>query len=101
MFRDARNGQPEWRKIMAPLAGPWVALLAMKCGGAPLPVSPALRKNLLRKGFPNDLDELAIIGRRYLFLGDARMLSAELRIRTATSPPVQETLSKESEIAAK
>ena len=100
MFRDARNGQPEWRKIMAPLVGPWVALLAMKCGRAPLPVSSALWKGLLRKGFPNDLDELAVFTSRSLFLGDARMLSAELRIRTATTPPVQETLSKESEIAA-
>jgi len=72
----------------------------MKHRRAPLPVSSALWKGLLRKGFPKRLDELATFARRYLFLGDERLLLAELRIRTATTPPVRETLSKESEIAA-
>jgi DNA-binding NtrC family response regulator len=100
MFRDTRKGQFEWRNTIAPLLGDWVALLAMKHQRAPLPVSSALWKGLLRRGFPNDVDELAMFARRYLFLGDERLLLAELRIRTATTPPVRETLSKEREIAA-
>lgn len=100
MFRDARKGQFEWRNTIAPLLGDWVVLLAMKHQRAPLPVSSALWKGLLRKGFLNDLDELAVFARRYLFLGDARMLLAELRIRTTATPPVRETVSKEEKIAA-
>ncbi len=100
MFRDARKGQFEWRNTIAPLLGDWVVLLAMKHQRTPLPVSSGLWKGLLRKGFPNDLDELAIFARRYLFLGDARLLLAELRIRTATTSPVRETLSKGTEIGA-
>jgi hypothetical protein len=100
MMFDACKGQIEWRNTIAPMLGDWVALLAMKHQRAPLPVSSALWKGLLRKGFPNDLDELAMFARRYLFLGDERLLLAELRIRTATTPPVREALSKESEIAA-
>ncbi len=92
MFRDARKGQFEWRNTIAPLLGDWVVLLAMKHRRAPLPVSSALWKGLLRKGFPNGLDELAIFARRYLFLGDARLLLAEL--------PVREILSKEEKDAA-
>jgi hypothetical protein len=100
MFRDARKGQFEWRNMIATLLGDWVVLLAMKHQRAPLPVSSALWKGLLRKGFPNGLDELAIFARRYLFLGDARLLLAELRIRTAATTPVRETLSKEEKVAA-
>ena len=84
MFFDARRGQFDWRNTIAPLLGDWVVLLAMK-----LPVSSALWKGLLRKGFPNGLDELAIFARRYLFLGDARLLLAELRIRTAATTPCE------------
>jgi len=101
MLRDARTGQFEWRNTIAPLLGDWVALLAMKHRRAPLPVSSALWKGLLREGFPNDLDELGILARRYLFLGDARMLLAELRIRTAATASVRETLSKEDKIKRK
>jgi len=100
MVRDARTGQFEWRNTIAPLLGDCVALVAMKDQRAPLPVSCALWKGLVREGFPNDLDELATFARRYLFLGDERLLLAELRMRTATTPRVRETLSKESEIAA-
>jgi hypothetical protein len=100
MFSDARKGQFEWRNTIAPLLGDWVVLLAMKHRRAPLPVSSGLWKGLLRKGFPNGLDELAIFARRYLFLGDAQLLLAELRIRTAATTPVRETLSKEDKIAA-
>jgi hypothetical protein len=49
-------------------------------------------EGLLRKGFPNGLDELVIFARRYLFLGDARLLLAELRIWTAAAMPVRGTL---------
>jgi hypothetical protein len=101
MLRDARKGQFEWLNTIAPLLGDWVVLLAMKHRRAPLPVPSALWKGLLREGFPNDLDELAILARRYLFLGDARILLAELRIRTAATASVRETLSKEDKIKAK
>jgi hypothetical protein len=100
MFRDARKGQFERRNTIAQLLGDRVVLLAMKHQRAPLPVSSALWKGLLRKGFPNDLDELAVFTSRSLFLGDARMLLAEPRTRTATTPPLREILSKEKKIAA-
>jgi hypothetical protein len=82
------------------MLGDWVVLLGMNRRRAPLPVSSALWKGLLRKGFPNGLDELAIFARRYLFLGDARLLLAELRIRTAATTPLRETLSKEEKVTA-
>jgi hypothetical protein len=72
----------------------------MKHGRAPLPVSSTLWKTLLRQGFLNDLDELGNIARRFSFLGDERILLAELRIRAGATPPVRETLPKESAIAA-
>ncbi len=100
MFYDARKGRFEWRNAIAPLLGDWVVLLAMKHQRAPLPVSSALWKSLLRKGFLNDLDELGNIARRISFLGDERLLLAELRIRAVTTPPAREILSKEREIAA-
>jgi hypothetical protein len=98
MFRDGGKGQFEWRNTIAPLLGDWVVLLAMKHRRAPLPVSSALWKGLLRKGFPNDLDELGVFARRYLFLGDARMLLAELKDRTGTASHVRAALPKYSEV---
>jgi hypothetical protein len=89
MFRDARKGQFEWRNTIAPLLGDWVVLLAMKQGRAPLAVSSTLWKVLLGQGFLNDLDELGNIARRFSFLGDERLLLAELRIRTATTRPFE------------
>ena len=83
---------------MGPLLRHLVALLAMKHGRAPLPVSSTLWKTLLRQGFINDLEELGNIARRFSFLGDERMLLAELRIRAGT-PPARETLANESEVA--
>jgi hypothetical protein len=82
------------------LLGDWVVLLAMKHQRAPLPVSSALWKGLLRQGVLSDLYELGNIARRFSFLGDERLLLAELRIRTATTAPVRETLSKEEKVAA-
>ncbi len=96
------NGQTdpsEWQKTMGLLLRHQVVLLAMKHGRAPLPVSPAICKGLLRRGVLNDLHELDSIARRLSFLGDGRMLLAELKGRTATKPTVRETLSKAGEIA--
>ena len=77
-----------------------VVLLAMKDRRAPMPVSATLWKGLLRRGILNDLDDLGSVARRLSFLGDERMLLAELRIRTSTNPPVQGTLSKDGETVA-
>jgi hypothetical protein len=85
---------------MVPLLRHQVVLLAMKDRRAPMPVSATLWKGLLRRGVLNDLDDLGSVARRLSFLGDERILLAELRIRTSTTPPVRETLSKEAEIAA-
>jgi hypothetical protein len=65
-----------------------------------MPVSATLWKGLLRRGVLNDLDDLGSVARRLSFLGDERILLAELSIRTSTNPPVRETLSKEAETAA-
>ena len=99
-IRDEQTGQSEWQEAMGPLLRHLVALLAMKLGRAPLPVSSSLWKGLLRQGFLNDLDELGNIARRISFLGDERLLLAELRIRAAKRPPALEMLSKEREIEA-
>jgi hypothetical protein len=96
-FRDGGKGQFELRNTIAPLLTDWVVLLAMKHRRAPLPVSSALWKGLLRRGFPNDLDELGVFARRYLFLGDARMLLAELKDRS-TASAVRTALPKYSEM---
>jgi hypothetical protein len=88
------------QKTMVLLLRQQVVLLAMKHGRAPLPVSPALWKGLLRQGALDDLYELGNIARRFSFLGDERMLLAELRTRTSTSQCAQSTLSNESKIAA-
>jgi hypothetical protein len=85
---------------MGPLLRQLVVLLAMKQGRAPLPVSSTLWRGLLQHGFLNDLDELGNIARRISFLGDERLLLAELRIRAGTTPHAREILSQESEIAA-
>jgi hypothetical protein len=76
-----------------------VVLLAIKHGRAPLPVSPAVWKALQRQGVLNDLYDLGSIARRLSFLGDGRLLLDELKLRTTTRSPVQETVSKEIEIA--
>jgi hypothetical protein len=96
------NGQTdpsERQTTMGLLLRHQVVLLAMKHGRAPLPVSPAIWRGLLRRGVLNDLQELGSIARRLSFLGDGRMLLAELKGRTATKPTVRETLSKAGEIA--
>jgi hypothetical protein len=70
------GGYPE---LVAPLLGQCVALLAMRYRRAPLPVPRALWKGLLRQGLANNTAELNDLARRYLFLGDARMMLAESR----------------------
>ena len=69
----------ELRKTMAQMLGDVIALLAMKHRRAPLPVSSALLRTLWMRGFPGNLAELESFARRLLFLGDERMLLAELR----------------------
>jgi hypothetical protein len=94
-----QTGRCEWQQTAGPLLRNLVALLAMKHGRAPLPVSPALWIGLLRLGVLNDLSELGNIARRYSFLGDERMMLAELRIRTVTNSSIRETLPKDGENA--
>jgi hypothetical protein len=69
----------ELRKTMAQMLGDAIALLAMRHRRAPLPVSSALLRTLWMRGFPGNLAELESFARRLLFLGDERMLLAELR----------------------
>jgi len=75
-----------------------VLLLAMKNGRAPLPISPSLRKGLQRQGVLNDLYDLGSIARRLLFLGDGRMLLAELKARGGTRQAPEEETPKQMEI---
>ena len=91
--REANIVPFEMRKGMAHMLGEIIALLAMKQRRAPLPVSPALLKSLWLRGFPENWGELESFARRFLFLGDERMLLAELRrgpvptaCQTETSP---------------
>jgi len=67
------------RKNMSQLLNHWVVLLAMEHGRAPLPISLALRKGLMRRGLPNNVNELGVLALRYLFSGDAKTLLAELQ----------------------
>jgi len=77
------------RRSMTQMLGDVIALLAMKQRRAPLPVSPALLRSLWLRGFPENLAELEGFARRFLFLGDERMLLAELRkgLRSMASRP--------------
>ena len=71
----------------------------MKNGRAPLPISPALSKGLQRQGFLNDVYDLGSLARRLLFLGDGRILLAELRVQAAAKPTAEEKTPKEMENA--
>jgi hypothetical protein len=75
-----------------------IVLLAMKQRRAPLPVSPALWKGRVRLGAPNGLYDLGSIARRLSFLGDERILLAELKPRAGTKPHVEEPEAKEIKI---
>jgi hypothetical protein len=104
---DERSANPGGRtsiternkKTKAQLLRHQIILLAMQHGRAPLPVSPALCKSLLRGG-GLDPHEVGNIARRFSFLGDGRMVLAELNLRTAPVPAraSEETLSKEGKI---
>ena len=97
---DVHADPSAWRRTLVDLLRHQVLLLAMKHGRAPLPVSRAVLKSLLRRGILNDLHDLGSVARRLSFLEDGRILLAELKVRTARRAPVEETVSKESEIAA-
>jgi len=88
----------DWQKTAVTLLRHQVLLLAMKDGRAPLPVSPALGRGLQRQGFLNDIYDLGIIARRLLFLGDSRILLAELRSRSTASQAAEEKSAKESKM---
>ena len=100
-IREGQIGESEWRRTTMGLLRQHILLLAMKLGRAPMPLSPAVCKGLLRRGVLNDLQALGKIARRLLFLGDGRMLLAEIEYGPTTVPPAQETLSSESHIAVK
>ena len=89
----------ELRKTMAQMLGDVIALLAMKHRRAPLPVSSALLGTLWMRGFPENLAELESFARRLLFLGDERMLLAELRRGRAPIASRQENSQEPSGIA--
>lgn len=79
----------EFSRTVLPLFGKVVALLAMKSGRAPLPVSANFLRAMVRSGFPNDVDEMTNFARRYLFLRDEWMLLAELKLHGATAPRIR------------
>lgn len=83
--RDTIFAPNELRKAIAPLFGHYVVMLAMQHRRAPVPVSSGLWKEIVRLGLPNNLDELAKLARRYLLIGDTRMMLAELRARPRIS----------------
>jgi len=95
---DGQAGPSGCERTLVLLLRQQVVLLAMKHGRAPLPVSPALWRGLLRRGVLNDFHELGSIARRLSFLGDDRMLLAELKVRTAAKPAAREALSITGEI---
>jgi hypothetical protein len=96
---DGRMSAPEWQKTTIDLLRRQVLLLAMKSGQAPLPVSNALWRGLLRQGLLNDLYDLGSIARRLLFLGDGRTLLAELTMGRPRSAAKAEKSSNEIEAA--
>ena len=99
-IREGMIGESEWRRLTLSLLRQHILLLAMKHGRAPLPLSPAVCRGLQRRGILNDPDALGSIARRFFFLGDERMLLAEIERGWATVPSAQETLSSDSQIAA-
>jgi len=96
---NGQSSSTEQQKTMVSLLRHQVLLLAMKNGRAPLPISPALWKGLHRQGFLNDVYDLGSLARRLLFLGDGRILLAELRVQAAAKPTAEEKTSKEMENA--
>lgn len=99
---DAQPDSSEWEKAktMIDLLRHQIVLLAMKHGRAPLSVSPALWRRLVKLGAFDDLYELGSIARRLSFLGDGRILLAELRAGTNGRTPVEVPEAREIEIGA-
>jgi hypothetical protein len=100
-IREGQIGESEWRRTTMGLLRQHILLLAMKHGRAPMPLSPAVCRGLLRRGVLNDLHALGKIAQRFLFLGDGRMLLAEIEYGPTRVQSAQEKLSTESQIAAK
>jgi hypothetical protein len=100
-IRKGQIGESEWRRLTTGLLRQHILLLAMKHGRAPLPLSPVVSRGLLRRGVLNDVDALGSNAPRFSFLGDGRMLLAEIEYGRATRPSAQETLSSGSQIAAR
>jgi hypothetical protein len=100
-IREGQIGESEWRRSTMGLLRQHILLLAMKHGRAPLRLSPAVCKGLLRRGVLNDLDALGNTARRFSFLGDERILLAEIEYGSATVPSGPGTLPGESQIAEK
>jgi len=84
-IRESQIGESEWRKTTMGLLRQHILLLAMKHGQAPIPLSRAVCRGLLRRGVLSDLQALGNIARRFLFLGDERMLLAEIKYGPANS----------------
>jgi hypothetical protein len=97
--REGRESPSEWQSYMLELLRHQVLLLAMKNGRAPLPVSPSIWKGLQKQGVLNDLYDLGSIARRLLFLGDGRMLLAELKVRGGARQAPEKETAKQMEIA--
>ena len=97
---DAQTDRSDWQSAEFHLLWHQVVLLAMKHGRAPLPVTPSVWKGLQRCGVLNDLYDLGSIARRLSFLGDGRLLLAELKRRSSTKSPVEQIVSKEIGITA-
>lgn len=95
---DVQADAFEWRKTMVHLLRHQIVLLAMKQRRAPLPVSPALWKGLVRLGALNDLYDLGSIARRLSFLGDHRILLAELKAQAGTKSHAEGPEAKEIKI---
>jgi len=100
-IREDQIGESEWQSLTLDLLRQHVLLLAMKHGRAPLPLSRAVCRGLLRRGVLNDPEALGGIARRFSFLGDERMLLAEIEYGWAVGPSAQETLSSEGQIAVR
>jgi hypothetical protein len=99
-LRNGGQGSSKSLKIDLQLLRLQVLLLAMKDGRAPLPVSRALWRGLQRYRLLNDPYDLGSVARRLLFLGDSRMLLAELRTRGSAKPDAEQKTLGQAEIAS-
>jgi len=80
-----------------------VALIAMMQRRAPLPISAGLKERVSRRNSPASLLELGDLARRYLFLGDERMLLAEMkrpRMRSTSPKWLQDAPGSQGSITA-